>query len=265
MIITDRKQFERCLRQEDDGQFVAKYKGMTIRSVFQPIYSKALKVIGVEALARISDLNGKAVRPDLFFHSEATNPIDKINVERLSRTIHIRNFSVSRFRDHLLFLNVLPNTGELLNINKIHSNLLLKRINELNLRSEQLVMELLELDANCEFLLQDATISLNEHGFLVAIDDYGVQASTKERTERIRPNIIKIDRTLLLDYEKGQTEKLLNALELANKVQSKTVIEGIETEHQLKLMQNLNVDMYQGYLLAMPEPVVSEQTISEPA
>ncbi|MHC6799880.1 EAL domain-containing protein, partial [Vibrio antiquarius] len=45
----------------------------------------------------------------------------------------------------------------------------------------------------------------------------------------------------------------VDALSLARTLRSKTVIEGIETEHQLNLMKKLGFDMYQGYLLAIPQ------------
>ncbi|MDW1853956.1 EAL domain-containing protein, partial [Vibrio sp. Vb0888] len=54
-------------------------------------------------------------------------------------------------------------------------------------------------------------------------------------------------------YEDGDFSALIEALALAKELSSKTVIEGIETEHQLNLMKKLGFDMYQGYLLAMPQ------------
>lgn len=51
----------------------------------------------------------------------------------------------------------------------------------------------------------------------------------------------------------------MEALSLAKDIRSKTVIEGIETEHQLNLMKKLGFDMYQGYLLAMPQTLEAYQ------
>ncbi|MCG6299617.1 EAL domain-containing protein, partial [Vibrio vulnificus] len=93
---------------EQGGQFVSRYKEMTLRSVFQPIYKKDLTVVGLEALVRIQCDDGSIIRPDHFFHSDEISPIDKLNVERLSRIMHIRNFAQSSYRDKKLFLNVLP-------------------------------------------------------------------------------------------------------------------------------------------------------------
>lgn len=48
-------------------------------------------------------------------------------------------------------------------------------------------------------MLQMATEKLVANGFQIAIDDFGCKASTPERVAMLRPNIIKLDRQLLLD------------------------------------------------------------------
>jgi EAL domain-containing protein (putative c-di-GMP-specific phosphodiesterase class I) len=140
-----------------------------------------------------------------------------------------------------------------------YSNLLKQAIIEADLRREQIVMELVELDASDENCLYKATKELSDNGYMLAIDDYGVDASTVERMKSVRPNIIKIDRSLLLRYESGDFTCLMEALSLAKDIRSKTAMEGIETEHQLNLMKKLGFDMYQGYLLAMPQTLEAYQ------
>ncbi|ARP40426.1 EAL domain-containing protein [Vibrio syngnathi] len=236
-------------------QFIAKYQDLTLTSVYQPIFDSTMVQIGVEALVRISNTNGDTVRPDHFFHSDETSYTDKINVERLSRAIHVRNFAQSTVRHLNLFLNVLPNVGELFASEKVKDTLLAKRLQELNLSCEQIVMELVELNVESEERLKNAAHSLADNGFQIAVDDFGAQASTEQRVRYITPHIIKIDRSVMLDFENGDTGKMELVLSLANQIGAKTVIEGIETEQQLAAMQNLGFDMYQGYHLAMPKPI----------
>ncbi|EKO5168050.1 EAL domain-containing protein [Vibrio vulnificus] len=243
-------------------QFVARYKQMTLRSVFQPIYKKDLSVVGLEALVRIQCSDGTVIRPDHFFHSEEIAPIDKLNVERLSRIMHIRNFARSSYRNKKLFLNVLPHAVERLALEELSYHFLLKTIREANLSPEQIVMELIEVKVNCEQELRYATHSLRRNGFLWAIDDFGIAASTQERTRNVLPNIIKLDRSLLQQYEQGDTLPLTSALAFAREMQSLTVIEGNETEQQLAKMKLLNLDMYQGYFLSMPHSLEQEHTFA---
>ena len=49
---------------------------------------------------------------------------------------------------------------------------------------------------------------------------------------------------------------LMDGITLAKQNGSNTVIEGIETQAQLEAMQKLDIDMFQGYFLAMPEAIV---------
>ncbi|MCZ4309949.1 MULTISPECIES: EAL domain-containing protein [Vibrio] len=236
-------------------QFIAKYQDLTLTSVYQPIFDSSFTQIGVEALVRISNCKGDVVRPDHFFHSDETSYTDKINVERLSRAIHIRNFAQSTVRHLNLFLNVLPNVGELFASEKVKDTLLAKRLHELNLSCEQIVMELVELNVESEERLKNAAHSLADNGFQIAVDDFGAQASTEQRVRHITPHIIKIDRSVMLDFENGDTQKMELVVKLANQIGAKTVIEGIETQQQLTAMQSLGFDMYQGYHLAMPKPI----------
>ncbi|MDN3685809.1 EAL domain protein [Vibrio sinaloensis] len=134
----------------DDKQYIAHYNGLVLSSVFfQPIFNIARRVVGVEALVRIREKNGESIRPDLFFGTNLYSDVDKLNVERLSRIIHLRNFfSRSALRDKQLFLNVLPIAGERLSLEDLKNGLLAQRIKALNLDNKQIVMELIELD--CE-------------------------------------------------------------------------------------------------------------------
>ncbi len=246
-------QLNSCISKQIDGQYIARCENLTLRSVFQPIYTKDLNVVGLEALVRITDSNGSMLRPDHFFQSETFSEIQQLNVERLSRLIHVKNFGQSHYRDKRLFLNVLPKAAEMAMEDLSYSHLLKQVIRQCGLSTEQIVMELVELDANDSSLLYRATKQLSDSGYKLAIDDFGINASTIERVKCVRPDIIKIDRSLLLQYEQGDFSALLGALSLAKNLHSKTVIEGIETEHQLNLMKKLGFDMYQGYLLALPQ------------
>ncbi|MEF1306988.1 EAL domain-containing protein, partial [Vibrio owensii] len=52
-----------CILKQVDGQYIAQYKQLTLRSVFQPIYQKDLSIIGLEALVRIGNQEGLMIRP----------------------------------------------------------------------------------------------------------------------------------------------------------------------------------------------------------
>ena len=221
MVLTDKQQFLDCIHYDEGGEYYARYNGLTLRSVFQPIFDKQHQVVGAEALVRIFTQHHTQIRPDLFFHSETFADDDKLNVERLSRAIHIRNIPHHR-----------------------------------------VVMELVEIESGDEGMLQMATEKLVANGFQIAIDDFGCKASTPERVAMLRPNIIKLDRQLLLDFMAGDCCGLLAGVQLAQKTGAHTVVEGIETAEQLAAMQKLDINMYQGYYLALPEGIAQTAKVA---
>ncbi|MCK6263908.1 EAL domain-containing protein [Vibrio sp. ZSDE26] len=255
MILTTRKQFQSLISLNENGEYIARYSNWRIHSVFQPIFGRSHKIVGVEALVRITTLEGKSVRPDLFFSSTEISIKDKINLDKLSRVIHIRNFAISEYKKLKLFLNILPSVSEYFALHDVNNCLLSNRLNELNIDRSQVIMEIVELNANNEYLFLEAIKKLSTSGYSIAIDDFGACASTMERVKSLQPNIVKLDRELLLEHMSGQTNRLLEGIKLARSIGAKVIVEGIETQQHYDSMIKLNLDMYQGFYLGTPEAI----------
>ncbi|MDC0611462.1 EAL domain-containing protein [Vibrio sp.] len=236
-----------------DGGFIAHYKHLTLRSVFQPIFSREQKIVGVEALVRINNAQNSAINPEEFFHSKFVSDLDKSNVEHLSRSIHIRNYSISHFKNLKLFLNVLPNSSHLLETSVYFDGSLSDRLAQLEIDRNLVVLEIMEIEYDNEQLLFSSTKELARSGFRIAVDDFGSHASTKERVNILLPDIIKMDRSLLTAYMAGNQIPLLQGLAFAKHKNALTVIEGIESEAQFKAMSELDIDMHQGFYLGTPQ------------
>ncbi|MDD9197140.1 EAL domain-containing protein [Aliivibrio sp. S3MY1] len=259
MILTTKDEFETHLFiDEITGAYHSKYDELLLQSVFQPILNSSKETIGYEALLRIHDANMQPIRPDLFFQDAKRSLHQILNVERLSRIIHIRNFAQLSQENTQLFLNVLPESAIHFHQHKlenINMSLLEARIKELNLMPQQVTLELLEFHYHDEERLAMAIQDIKNHGFNVAIDDFGCGASCEKRVSSLQPHIIKVDRKLLLQYDKGVTKPLLSAVNLAKKENAKIVIEGIETTSQYEKMKALGVDYFQGFLIGKPLPL----------
>ncbi|WP_445206113.1 EAL domain-containing protein [Vibrio sp. 10N] len=221
--------------------------------MFQPIFNANNAIIGMEALVRLVDLNGDPIPPNLYFQNDQITLADQLNVDRLSRAIHLRNFSMSQYRERLIFLNFLPISSERLAAEGIRSSLLMSRLKALQLDCRRVVVELVELTAFSPKSLASAAKHLTGEEFLIAIDDFGCKESSPERVAQVQPNILKLDRQLLIDYMDGTTQPLINGIAVANECNAKTVIEGVETAEQLAAMKALDIDFFQGYHLAMPQ------------
>ncbi|ODA33813.1 hypothetical protein A8L45_09235 [Veronia pacifica] len=252
--LMSQQDFEVHLNLEANGDVTASYENVVLSSVFQPIIDRQREVIGFEALCRIYDSDGNPICcSDIFCQCYDKHwIIHQRNLDKLTRVIHLRNFSKFESTSSL-FLNVLPQSAiHWLKINKEHG-LITDRINELGLNINNVVFEMVEHESEDDKSLAIAAAKRLSSGFQIAIDDYGVNASQEDRVRSIRPNILKIDRSVLLQYMAGDKEWLLHSIELANDVGAKTLIEGIESQEQFSAMLALNIDYYQGYFLGEPQ------------
>lgn len=254
MELREQSSFLQYLSVDEQGQYTANYNGLTLQSVYQPIFTRNYDVAAVEALVRITTHEKLSILPDVFFTSPQYSDTDKIHVERLCRAIHIRNFASSTFSNLSLFLNMLPLVGEEFIDNDNQYARFFSKLDDLSIRHSQIVMELLETPVDDEQRLCSITQKYLRHGMRVAIDDFGTGASTKHRVDMVKPSIIKFDRGLLERYMAGIRQPLLSAIEVAKNAQAQTVIEGIETAKQWVCMKELPIDYFQGFYLARPQP-----------
>ncbi|HGH6014656.1 TPA: EAL domain-containing protein [Vibrio mimicus] len=253
MVISSRAEFSVHLFQDDKDLWHAKYQHFELSSVYQPIFAQSGEVLGLEALLRVFDTQSQAhIAPNIVLDPDQCSAEDCINIDRLSRVIHIRNFAQSPFTAYKLFLNILPVSSEYNIAQALSSMLLVQRIRELGLSPGQVVLEITESHSASEDLLCKAGTYLKECGFQVAIDDYGSFASDIRRVDLIQPHIIKLDKGLLEAYCAGQPHVLDDILQYAQATNTPTVIEGIESQEQLEMMKNLAIDFFQGYHLARP-------------
>lgn len=96
---------------------------------------------------------------------------------------------------------------------------------------------------------------LSELGISIAIDDFGTGYASLAYLNKLPLNVLKIDRSLIVDVESNlQTQSLVaNVVRLAHDLNLRVVVEGVETLDQLKLVQRMGCDVIQGYFIARPE------------
>lgn len=95
---------------------------------------------------------------------------------------------------------------------------------------------------------------LKQLGVQLSIDDFGTGYSSLSYLHRLPFDTLKIDRSFVYSVgESGENSEILQTIiSLAKSLKKKVIAEGIETETQLSLLQNLGCDYGQGYLLAKP-------------
>lgn len=128
------------------------------------------------------------------------------------------------------------------------------------LRSPELALDrlMLEITEHAAVRTYDeiraVLLPYRERGLRLAVDDTGAGYASFNHVLRLRPDLIKLDRSLLHDIDADPARRafvtaiVLMALELDAEV----VAEGVERRAELDVLRSLGVDAVQGYLLARP-------------
>ncbi|WP_028022475.1 EAL domain-containing protein [Enterovibrio calviensis] len=252
-----REAFEQCLSTDETGELIALYDDLVLRSVYQPIFRGDGSIVGFEALVRANNPDGEAVCPaHLFRHLDQQHPDyrSQIDIDRLARVIHLRNFAPYAGK-HAIFINMLPSSAVAAISKFSNQNLMVKRLEELNIPRHHVVLEVVEhLHDDVQALAIASAISV-DNGFRIAIDDYGVSGSQDARVHSLNPSIIKIDRSLLQSYMQGDTQPMLDGIAIAKEVFAEVLVEGIENEAEYMAMKALEIDYFQGFHLGMPQKI----------
>lgn len=97
---------------------------------------------------------------------------------------------------------------------------------------------------------------LRGQGVRIAIDDFGTGYSSMGYLSSYQVNLIKIDQSFvrrLLDSPSDR--KIVRAIvSMAGDLELDVVVEGVETEAQIELLQELGCRLLQGYVFSRPRP-----------
>jgi diguanylate cyclase (GGDEF)-like protein len=219
-----------------------------LTSHFQPLYSLShQKQVGFEALLRGEQDDGTLVPPAVLFAPRPSS--DEGALDRASHVVHLAHARNSLPDDAWLFLNILPATF----IAEGYADQLAKIVRAVGLEPERVILEILESHGGSVDDMSRAAALYREHGFLIAVDDFGAGQSNLDRLFRIRPDLVKLDGELIRATGHGTEQpilpKLVSLLHLAGML---VVVEGVETTEELILAVESNVDFAQGYLLGRP-------------
>ena len=99
-------------------------------------------------------------------------------------------------------------------------------------------------------------------GIRLAIDDYGVGYSNMQRLSSVEFDVLKIDRSLTAQMEESERirEIVRGMSQLAPSLGATSVCEGVETDSQARMVQELGMDYIQGYWVSRPIPSIAAAT-----
>ncbi|MFZ0171077.1 MAG: EAL domain-containing protein [Acidimicrobiales bacterium] len=228
-------------------------EGLTM--VFQPIVSlRSGEVVALEALARFRSrpVHG----PDVWFAQAAA----------LGLGVELELLALSAAVAHLpqipaelsLALNVSPEA--------VLSGRLGLTLG--NVPRARLVLEITEHAYIADYAkLRDALADLRRAGVMLAIDDAGAGYASLRHILQLAPDSIKLDISLTRDIHTVRSQRALAAalVAFAAETGASIVAEGIETAEELLTLQDLRVELGQGYYLGRPEPLPEEPALFDVA
>ncbi len=220
-----------------------------IVSYFQPIVNnKTQKIEKYESLVRLIDKDQNIISPNQFldtakegkYYSQITSMVLVNSFEALYQTdmnisINFSSLDIERSSTQLKFF-------ELLREHKQHA--------------PRIILELLEderitnIDNMKKFINR-----VKKFGVQIAIDDFGTGYSNFKRVLEYKPDILKIDGSLIQhitddDFSRHMVETIVA---FSKKQNIKTVAEFVKSEAIFKVVCQLGVDFSQGYYFGKPD------------
>lgn len=228
------------------------WEGARVGTHFQPIFAVRRRAcLGFEALARVRDVQGREASAESLFTAVADG--SRGLLDWACRALHLRNFATVDPGDRMLFINVHPEAA-LSDTRRARE--LASLVRYYGLAPRRLCIEILETACSDDAALREAVLAYREIGASIAMDDFGIGSSDFERVRRLRPDIVKVDRSVIgACAEGGKSRASLRAMvDQLHASGAKVAIEGVETASQLAWAVESGAEYLQGIHLAAPGP-----------
>lgn len=218
-------------------------------SYFQPIVNNlTLEVEKYESLVRIVEESGRVLSPFHFLDVAKKGRY----YSKITRIVLENSFLALSQTDKAISINLSVFDIERDEIRECIYTLLQTYQKE----SHRIVFELLESDDIKDFnLIKTFIQSVKRFGVKIAIDDFGTGYSNFERLLEYKPDIIKIDGSLIKNIQTNRHNRSIVEMivTFAKKQHIQTIAEFVENEEIFHIVQALGIDYSQGYAFGKPE------------
>lgn len=254
------RQAEERVRAGADGGIV--WEGIALSSHFQPIFSTTDSArVGYEALVRGIRADGAPVGARTLF--DAATASQHGDLDWACRALHLRNFARQGDPGSLrLFLNVYPDSalaeaGDAREFERL--------IRYYGLPPSRVCVEILQSNCVDESLLREAVASYRDIGVSIAMDDFGIGRSNLDRIVSLRPDVVKVDRSLLVDAmgDRNARRLLPSLVALLHGAGAQVGAEGIESADEALIALEAGVDFLQGWYFSRGRERLGEDGLSE--
>jgi EAL domain-containing protein (putative c-di-GMP-specific phosphodiesterase class I) len=232
-------------------------KNSSMSTFFQPILKLITgETIGFEALNRPDVTN-------LFLSTEEFYEFVGQSNQVFLFECFCRNISLKRFMERLkgslskkstlLFINIHP---RVLMDSNYQSGETLQLLSNLGIDPKNVVFELTERSAVTDFSMFEKVLShYRSQGFRIAIDDVGSGYNSLKTLIYLKPEFIKLDKSLIQNIDQNlEQQQLVNLIiEYAKQSETEIIAEGIERAKELAFIRQHGVHYAQGFALGKPQ------------
>ncbi|HEY6879917.1 MAG TPA: EAL domain-containing protein [Polyangiales bacterium] len=208
--------------------------------VYQPIVDfKRHGIFAYEALVRSTSPHFQGP-PSLF-----TEAIRSRYCGALGRAV--REITVERAPPYPLFVNIHPN--------EFDEGWLVQPDDPIFHHEHPVYLEITESVPLSHFSLCHGVLAeVRNRGVLLAVDDLGAGYSNLKYIADLSPQVVKLDRGLIVNLQKGTRQHRLvrSIVRLCEDLGTKVVAEGIETEAEAEAVIDTGAHYGQGYYFARP-------------
>lgn len=221
---------------------------------------KTQKIIGAEALLRWHNVVLGQVTPDEFIPvAEQTGfivPIGRYVIKQA--LIFLAEWQNTDQKKYSISVNLSPRQLRDTTLFGVIKHALVKT----GIAPENLHLEITEgVLMNAQGYIQDFLNKLSDLGVKLAMDDFGTGYSSLNYLRQFPFDVLKIDRSFIDGIAANNAdEDLVKAtIAMSHSLGLTVVAEGVETQEQLSVLENLGCDFVQGYYFS--KPITGEQLL----
>ena len=224
-----------------------------IHLVFQPQFNlETGKLRGFETLSRLSDEDGKPIRPDKFIAvAEKTNLIFRIDNWVLLHAIKTFKDAVIANPDLIISVNISANHLQ----KPGYADYVLRTLRENNFPNKNLEIEITETVFAAQIEVVKETLDkLRGNDIKVALDDFGTGYASLSYLSQLPVNLLKIDKTFIdkMDNSDIDNDFIKLIISMGHVLHLEVLAEGVEDEKEKAALKEWGCDMVQGYLTGKP-------------
>lgn len=227
------------------------WQGVELSTHLQPVYSVEREAcVGFEALIRARDATGREISPQALF-AEAFAKGRGVQLDWICRALHLRHFARVDPGDRKLFLNVhsesavqdTDGAAEFADLIRFYG-----------LVPRRVCVEVLEDGCADEPLLRKVVAAYRALGATIVMDDFGLGRSNLDRIVSLRPDMVKVDRSILIDAvgDSKARHMLPSVIELLHEAGAQVAVAGIESANEALIAVESGADLVQGFYFGQP-------------